>query len=94
MPARLLDFRFRKLAHPRIARHLAGLLKVPFVVAIRLVEFDHRRDFGVFSRDLAVILHVGSRILVTQETVDFIETIRKLRQLGSNALLHVGVTGE
>ena len=64
------------------------------MAAIRLVELDHRRDFGVFAREPAVVLHVGSRILVAQETVDFIEPLRKLRQLGSDALLHVRVTGE
>ena len=86
--AGVADFGFGEVAHRRVGGHLLRGIDVFLALAIRPVKLDHRRDFGVLARELAVVVQVGGDGLRTQQLIEFIEAERQLRKLGGNALFH------
>ena len=49
--------------HFRITQHVLGHLRIAAGIVEAAVQFDHRRDFGVFLVELAVKVEVARRIL-------------------------------
>ena len=60
-----------KVFHFGVGQHFFGIRQVALSQLIVLEYFDHGRQFGVFARELAVVVHVGRGFGLSEEVGDF-----------------------
>src|SRR5262249_35476427 len=70
---RLPDLAVRELAHGRVGGHLLRRLDVLLSTRVFPVELDHRRDFSVLPRELAVLVEIRRCVFLSEETRHLLE---------------------
>ena len=75
---RHFDFFGGKVFHFRVGQHFFGIRQVALRQLIVLEHFDHGRQFGVFARELAVVVHVGRGFGLSEKVGDFFQSVAEL----------------
>ena len=80
-----VDFRFCRfdffggeVFHFRVGQHFFGIRQVALRQLIVLEHFDDRRQFGMFARELAVVVHIGRGFGLSEEVGDFFQSVAEL----------------
>ena len=72
------DFFGGKVFHFGVGQHFFGIRQVALRQLIVLEHFDHGRQFGVFSRKLAVVVHIGRGFGLSEKVGDFFQSVAEL----------------
>ena len=72
------DFFDGKVFHFWVGQHFFGIRQVALRQLIVLEYFDHGRQFGVFTRELAVIVHVGRGFGLSEKVGNFFQSVAEL----------------
>ena len=60
-----------KVFHFRVGQHFFGICQVALRQLIVLEDFDDGRQFGVFAREFAVVVHIGRGFRLSEQMCDF-----------------------
>ena len=75
---RRFDFFGGEVFHFGIGQHFFGIRQVALRQLIVLEHFDHGRQFGVFAREFAVVVHIGRGFGLSEEVGDFFQSVAEL----------------
>ena len=75
---RRFDFFGGKIFHFGVGKHFFGIRQVALRQLIVLEYFDHGRQFGVFARELAVVVHIGRSFGLSEQMRDFFQSVAEL----------------
>jgi len=78
------DFFLRKFLHVRIRQQFLRRPDIAGSLRVRAVERHQRTEFGVLARHLAVAVHVGGRIFLRQQTIQFFQSFGELVEFGEH----------
>ena len=79
---------FGEFAHFRVGEHLLRRLQIVVGLPPLRVERDHRAEFGVLARELAVLLHVARRLAAGQDAVKLVKPADEVFKFVAYALFH------
>ncbi|OIQ81230.1 hypothetical protein GALL_370110 [mine drainage metagenome] len=74
------DFLGHEIPHFGVMGHFFRVGNIGFDLLVGPVPFDDRAEFGMFARQLAVVVHVGRGVLAGQQQIEFFQALAEVRQ--------------